>query len=43
MFSGKCILSLTIDFDIANSVDSDQMPHLRLHCLPNTELGTNSR
>ena len=30
----KCILSLTIDFFLANSVDYDQMPHLGLHCLP---------
>ena len=33
-FREKCILSLTIDFVLANSVDSDQMPHLGLHCLP---------
>ena len=34
IFSEKCILSLTIDFVLANSVDSDQMSHLGLHCLP---------
>ena len=33
-FRGKSILSLTIDFVFANSEDSDQMPHLGLHCLP---------
>ena len=33
-FRKKCILSLTIDFFLANSVDYDQMPHLGLHCLP---------
>ena len=33
-FRKKCILSLTIDFVLANSVDSDQMPHLGLHSLP---------
>ena len=33
-FRKKCILSLTIDFVLANSVDPDQMPHLGLHCLP---------
>ena len=30
----KCILSLTIDFVLANSLDSDQMSHPGLHCLP---------
>ena len=29
-FWKKCILSLTIDFVLANSVDSHQMPHLGL-------------
>ena len=33
-FRKKCILSLTIDLVLVNSVDSDQMPHLGLHCLP---------
>ena len=33
-FRGKCILSLTIDFVLANSVDSDPMPYLGLHYLP---------
>ena len=33
-FRKKRILSLTIDLVLANSVDSDQMPHLGLHCLP---------
>ena len=33
-FQKKCILSLTIDFVLANSVDSDQMSHVGLHCLP---------
>ena len=33
-FRKKGILSLTIDFVLANSVDSDQMSHLGLHCLP---------
>ena len=36
-FWKKCILSLTIDLVLANSVDSDQMPHLGLHCLPKYE------
>ena len=33
-FRKKCILSLTIDLVLANSVDSDQMSHLGLYCLP---------
>ena len=32
-FRKRCILSLTIDFVLANSIDSDQMPHLGLHSL----------
>ena len=39
----KCILSLTIDFVLANSVDSDQMRIWVCTVCQNTDLGANSR
>ena len=39
----KCILSLTIDFVLANSVDSDQMRFWVCTVCQNTDLGANSR
>ena len=42
-FRKKCILSLTIDFVLANSVDSDQMRIWVCTVCQNTDLGTNSR
>ena len=42
-FRKKCILSLTIDFVLANSEDSDQMHILVCTVCQNTELGANSR
>ena len=38
----KCILSLTIDFVLANSVDSDQMRIWGCTVCQNTDLGANS-
>ena len=44
IFNGqKCILSLTIDFVLANSVDSDQMRIWVCTVCQNTDLGANSR
>ena len=42
-FRKKCILSLTIDFVLANSVDSDQMRIWVCTVCQNTDLGVNSR
>ena len=42
-FRKKCILSLTIDFVLANSVDSDQMRIGVCTVCQNTDLGANSR
>ena len=42
-FRKKCILSLTIDFVLANSVDSDQMRTWVCTVRQNTDLGANSR
>ena len=42
-FREKCILSLTIDFVLANSVDSDQMRIWVCTVCQNTDLGANSR
>ena len=42
-FRKKCILSLTIDFVLANSVDSDQMRIWVCTVCQNTDLGANSR
>ena len=42
-FGKKCILSLTIDFVLANSVDSDQMRIWVCTVCQNTALGANSR
>ena len=42
-FRKKCILSLTIDFVSANSVDSDQMRIWVSTVCQNTDLGANSR
>ena len=39
----KCILSLTIDFVLANSVDSDQMRIWVCTVCQNTDLEANSR
>ena len=39
----KRILSLTIDFDLANSADSDQMRIWVCTVCQNTDLGANSR
>ena len=39
----KCILSLTIDFVLANSVDSDQMRIWVCTVCEKTDLGANSR
>ena len=41
-FRKKCILSLTIDFVLANSVDSDQMRIWVCTVCQNTDLGANS-
>ena len=43
IFSEKCILSLTIDFVLANSVDSDQMRIWVCTVCQNTDLRANSR
>ena len=42
-FRKKCIISLTIDFVSANSVDSDQMRIWVCTVCQNTDLGANSR
>ena len=42
-FWKKCILSLTIDFVLANNVDSDQMRIWVCTVCQNTDLGANSR
>ena len=42
-FRKKCILSLTIDFVLAKSVDSDQMRIWVCTVCQNTDLGANSR
>ena len=42
-FRKKCILSLTIDFVLANSVDSDQMRIWVCTVCQNTDLGAKSR
>ena len=42
-FRKKCILSLTIDFVLANSVESDQMRTWVCTVCQNTDLGANSR
>ena len=42
-FQKKCILSLTIDFVLANSVGSDQMPIWVCTVCQNTDIGANSR
>ena len=42
-FRKKCILSLTIDFVLANSIDSDQMRIWVCTVCQNTDLGANSR
>ena len=42
-FRKKRILSLTIDFVLANSVDSDQMRIWVCTVCQNTDLGANSR
>ena len=42
-FRKKCILSLTIDFVLANSVDSDQMRIWVCTVCQNVDLGANSR
>ena len=42
-FRKKCILSLTIDFVLANSVDSDQMRAWVCTVCQNTDLGANRR
>ena len=42
-FRKKCILSLSIDFVLANSVDSDQMRIWVCTVCQNTDLGANSR
>ena len=42
-FQKKCILSLTIDFVLANSVDSDQKRIWVCTVCQNTDLGANSR
>ena len=42
-FRKKCILSLTIDFVLANSVDSDQMRIWVCTVCQNTDLEANSR
>ena len=42
-FRKKCILSLTIDFVLANSVDSDEMRIWVCTVCQNTDLGANSR
>ena len=42
-FRKKCILSLTIDFVLANSADSDQMRIWVCTVCQNTDLGANSR
>ena len=42
-FRKKCILSLTIDFVLANSVDFDQMRIWVCTVCQNTDLGANSR
>ena len=42
-FRKKCILSLTIDFVLENSVDSDQMRIWVCTICQNTDLGANSR
>ena len=43
VFSEKCILSQTIDFVLANSVDSDQMRIWVCTVCQNTDLGAKSR
>ena len=42
-FRTKCILSLTIDFVLANSVDCDQMRICVCTICQDTDLGGNSR
>ena len=42
-FRKKCILSLTIDFVLANSVDSDQMRIWVCTVCQHTDLGAKSR
>ena len=42
-FRKKCILSLTIDFVLANSVDTDQMCIWVCTVCQNTDIGVNSR
>ena len=42
-FRKKCILSLTIDFVLANSVDSDQMRIWVYTVCQNTDLGAKRR
>ena len=42
-FRKKCILTLTIDFVLANSLDSDQMRIWVCTVCQNTDLGANSR
>ena len=42
-FRKKCIISLTIDPVLANSVDSDQVRILVCTVCRNTDLGANSR
>ena len=42
-FRKKCILSLTIDFVLANNVDSDQMRIWVCTVCQNTDLGVNRR
>ena len=42
-FRKKCILSLTIDFVLVNSVNSDQMRIWVCTVCQNTDLGANSR
>ena len=42
-FRKKCILSLTIDFVLANSLDSDQIRIWVCTVCQNTDLGANSR
>ena len=42
-FRKKCILSLTIDFVLANSVDSDQMRIWVCTVCQDTDLGANCR
>ena len=43
IFSEKCILSLTIDFVLANSVDSDKMRIWVCTVCQNTDIGADSR